>query len=193
MTVEPAARTDWPAPDAALALRVVKLHPDGHVVTEYPGTLVPDAAPAPWVCVRAVWDNRVVALDGLEFHPGDILLEYFSPVHWFNVFAVHAPGPDGFLRGWYANVTYPTGYDPATAPPTLTWHDLYLDVVAVPDGRITVRDEDELEESGLATADPALHRRIVEAREAILRAIGEGAFPFAADRLPDESGTTVRA
>lgn len=193
MTAEPAIRTDWPEPGAASELRVLKLHPDGHVVTEYPGTLVPGAAPAPWVCVRATWTHRLVAMDGLEFHPGDVLMEYFSPERWFNVFAVHEPGPDGALRGWYANVTYPTAYDPATDPPTLTWHDLYLDVVAVPGGRVTVRDEDELEDSGLERTDPRLHRRVVEALDEILRALAAGAFPFAAPGGGNESGTTVRA
>ena len=108
----------WPDGTEPLPLRVVKVAPDGAFVTDYRGEVVPGAAPAPWLCVVAVWDNRLVVLDGLEFHPGDRLLEFFSPTEWFNVFAVHAP--DGVLRGWYANVTHPTRFDPATDPPTLT-------------------------------------------------------------------------
>lgn len=166
----------WPDGTTPLGLRVVKLAPDGGFVTDYPGEIVPGAAPAPWLCVRAVWDNRLMVLDGLEFRPGDVLLEYFSPTEWFNVFAVHAP--DGGIRGWYANVTYPTGYDLGTTPPTLAWRDLFLDVVALPDGRRTLRDEDELADAGLDARDPALLAAILRGRDAIFAHLDRGVFPF---------------
>ncbi len=180
----------WPDPEASLALTVVKLAADGSIVTEYPGAVVPGVAPAPWLAVEAIWRNRLVVLDGLEFHPGDTLLEFFSPDAWFNVFAVHAPG--GALRGWYANVTYPIRFDPAPAPPRLTWHDLFLDVVVLPDGRRSIRDEDELAASGIADADPVLHARILAGRDAILERVRCRIFPFDRDgdeppRPPDES------
>jgi uncharacterized protein len=159
---------------------VVKLAPDGSFVTDYPGEVVVGAAPAPWLCVRAVWDNRLVVLDGLAFHPGDVLLEYFSPSAWFNAFAVHAP--DGARRGWYANVTHPARFDPAANPPTLTWHDLFVDVVAVPGAPPVVRDEDELAASGLAAIDPHLHAAIGCGRDAILAGLAAGAFPFGGRR-----------
>lgn len=167
---------DWPDGDRPASLRVVKLAPDGAFVTDYAGEIEPGAAPAPWLCVRAIWTHGVVALDGLEFHPGDELLEYFSPTEWFNAFAVYAPG--GALRGWYANVTYPTTCDPATDPPTLAWRDLYLDVVVLPDGSRTLRDEDELADAALATGDPALLAAILRGRDAIFARLDRGEFPF---------------
>lgn len=176
MNPTPDAIPPWPDGRSPLLLRVVKLAPDGSFVTDYPGVVVPGAAPAPWLCVRAVWDNRLVVLDGLEFHPGDELLEFFSPAAWFNAFAVHAP--DGRFRGWYANVTHPTIFDPAIAPPTLTWHDLFVDVVAVPGAPPVVRDEDELAESGLIDRDPVLHAAIETARDEVLARIAAGDFPF---------------
>ncbi len=177
--IEPAdIPAGWPSGEHPASLRVVKLAPDGTPVTEYPGEVVPGGAPAPWLCVRATWTYKVVALDGLEFHPGDELLEYFSPTEWFNAFAVYAP--DGALRGWYANVTYPTTIDPATEPPTLGWRDLYLDVVVRQDGTHTLRDEDELEEAGLAEGDPALLAAILRGRDAILGRLERGGFPFGA-------------
>lgn len=172
----------WPElPDGA-ALTVVKLAPDGSEVTRYPGSARATAATAQWVCVAARWTNRRVDLDGLSFVTGDLLLEYFSPVEPFNVFAVYAP--DGRLRGWYANVTYPAALDLATDPPILTWHDLYLDVVALPGGATTVRDEDELDESGLRSSDPALYRAIVAAKDEIVRRIPTAAVPFHGEPAP---------
>lgn len=171
----PAEPPDWPSDRQVGPLQVVKLAPDGSFVTQYQGELLPGAAPRPWLAVRAVWTHPVVVLDGLAFNPGDLLIEYFSPVAWFNVFAVH--DPDGGHRGWYANVTYPTRFNP-DSPPTLTWHDLYLDVVARPGVPPVVRDEDELAASGLKLTEPTLYRRIVAARDEILTFIAEGRFPF---------------
>jgi predicted RNA-binding protein associated with RNAse of E/G family len=82
------------------------------------------------------------------------------------------------LRGWYANVTYPALLDPTTDPPTLTWHDLYLDVVALPDGTTVVRDEDELADSGVATTAPDLHALILAARDELLARRHDHTFPF---------------
>lgn len=166
----------WPPFPTGTGLNVVKLGPDGSEVTRYQGFVRATTDNATWVVVEARWTNRQVDLDGLSFIPGDLLLEYFSPVHPFNAFAVYAP--EGHLRGWYANVTYPSTMDPTTGPATLFWHDLYLDVIAVPDGAILVLDEDELEESGLARTDPGLHRAIVAAKDEIVRRVRVGELPF---------------
>ena len=183
--VWPAAEP-WPELPDGTPLTIVKLAPDGSEVTRYTGAVQAEAATAPWVCVAARWTNRRVDLDGLSFVTCDLLLEYFSPVEPFNVFAVYAP--DGRLRGWYANVTHPATLDLATGPPTLTWHDLYLDVVALPSGATTVRDEDELDEAGLQASDPALYRAIVAEKDEILRRIRMANVPF----LPDPA-TSARA
>jgi len=166
----------WPPLPPGTHLTVVKLDPGGEEVTRYPGVVVDARAPAPWLVVEARWVNRLVDLNGLRFATGDTLHEFFSPDEWFNAFAVFAP--DGTLRGWYANVTHPTTLDPMTDPSTVFWHDLYLDVVALPDGAATVRDEDELAEADLATTDPALHATILAARDEILRRVAARAFPF---------------
>src|SRR5262249_15640704 len=140
-----------------------------------PGVVIDAGAPPPWLALRATWVSREHNLDGLRFVPGDTLHEFFS-LHSFNAFSVFAP--DGTLRGWYANVTHPSRLDTTTEPFTLFWHDLYLDVVALPDGMVVVRDEDELDASGLLTTDPALHATILAARDEVLRRWHAGAFPF---------------
>ncbi len=115
-------------------------------------------------------------MDGLRFVPGDELHEFFSLIESFNVFSVFAP--DGTHRGWYANVTYPTSFSIDQDHLTITWHDLYLDLIALPGGATTVRDEDELAASGLATSDPELHASILTARDRLLALSAHRAFPF---------------
>ena len=157
-------------------LTVVKLAPNGLEVARYPSTVVDAGAPPPWLAVQATWVNRRVVLDGLAFEIGDILHEYFSPTHPFNAFAVHAP--DGTLRGWYANVTHPTTLDLTADLPHLVWHDLFIDLVALPDGTVVVRDEDELADAAIAARDPALHGMILDARDDLLRRFAAAEVPF---------------
>jgi hypothetical protein len=166
----------WPELPPGTALTVIKLDPDGQEVARYPGVVIEAEALSPWVAVQATWVSREHDLDGLLFIAGDMLHEFFSPNHRFNVFAVFAP--DGQLRGWYANVTYPSRLDATTHPMTLIWHDLYIDVVALPGGRVVVRDEDELEESGLRETDRELYDAIRATRDEILALARQRAFPF---------------
>ncbi len=166
----------WASLAPGQSLTVVKWAPDGSEVTRYPGRVMTERVPPGWVAVEARWVNRPVHLDGLDFLPGDTMIEYFSPVARYNAFAVHAP--DGTLRGWYANVTHPATLDLATDPPTLVWHDLYLDIIVLPNGMITVRDHDELAESGLETSAPATHARILTVEADLLRLARAGEFPF---------------
>ena len=157
-------------------LTLVKLAPDGSEVTRYPGVVVETGAPAPWLAVRSIWVNRRIVLDGLALETGDTLVEYFSSAHPFNAFAVLAP--NGTLRGWYANVTHPATLDPGTAPPTLVWHDLFVDLVLLRDGTVVVRDEDELAEAALIDREPALHAAILAARDDLLARAAARAIPF---------------
>ena len=166
----------WPSLAAGTELRIVKLGPDGREATSYPGHVIDCGAPTPWIVARADWVLKPIELDGLRFLPGDRLHEFFSPVEPFNVFSVWSPNGD--LRGWYANVTYPARLELAPDPIALYWHDLYLDVIGLPDGAVTVCDEDELAGSGLASSDPDLHAMIVRARDELLRRFAARAFPF---------------
>jgi predicted RNA-binding protein associated with RNAse of E/G family len=175
-TLSRATQPPWPAIPLGTTLRIVKLAPDGEEVTNYPGVVVDAGDLPPWIALRATWVSREHNLDGLRFVPGDTLHEFFSPAHWFNLFSVFAP--DGTLRGWYANVTYPSRLDTATDPFALFWHDLYVDIVALPDGTVVIRDEDELDEAGLLTTDPVLHAEILAARDELLRRAQARTFPF---------------
>ena len=178
----------WSSLLPAAELTIVKLAPDGSGAARYRGEVVVHRRDS-WLVVRAIWTNRTVELGGLSFCPGDSLLEWFSPRHPFNAFAVFSPA--SHLKGWYANVTHPARLDVATDPPVLIWHDLFLDLVGLPDGSFTVRDDDELFASGLADFDPKLHARILEARSELIQRF-ERRFPPFADASAMPPSQTVR-
>ena len=157
-------------------LTVVKRAPGGSEAARYIAHVVLTNAPAPWIEVEAVWTQRTVDVAGLLFQPGDMLREFFSPVHPFNAFALHSPS--GILKGWYGNVTFPAFLEETTPDLTLIWHDLYLDVVILVDGAIAPLDDDELAASGIPESHPGLARAIEAARRDLIITIPS--FPVAA-------------
>ncbi len=148
----------------------MKLKPDGTEAIRYPGEII--GAPPGWVAARCPWKQRRVDLGYLVFDPNDIFLEFFSLTDSFNAFAIHTS--DGELKGWYCNVTLPSWVE----HDTVYWHDLYIDVIAYPDGRILILDEDELAESNLKLRDPKLHQQILDARDCLVRMATACEYPF---------------
>jgi hypothetical protein len=168
--------TSWRRLAPGRQLTIVKLAPDGSEAARYPGLVVAAPTVDTWVTVAATWTRAPIELDGLAFSPGDQLREWFSPTHPFNAFAVRAPSGD--LRGWYANVTEPARLDVEAEPPLLIWHDLYVDLVGLPDGRFTIRDEDELRASGLRERDAPRYERILDAQAELIRRFRHRLPPF---------------
>ena len=158
------------------AVTVVKLNPSGEEVARYSALVIDEVCPDPWFAVRAIWALKRVDASGLNFEPGDTLIEYFSPGHWFNAFRVIAP--DGRIRGIYGNVTYPTSIAVENGETVVTWHDLYLDVLRLADGTILLADEQELADSGLDQTDPSLFDRIRATADEMLILAKSGKFPF---------------
>lgn len=142
----------------------------------YPGLVVESSLASPWVEIEAHWTAGTISQAHLTFENGDILREIFSPLHPFNAFAAY--NPLGALKGWYANVTYPTLLEELDDRPAVVWHDLFIDIVTTPDGIVAVLDEDELDESGLRTSDPQLHDRILAARDELLERFRNRQPPF---------------
>jgi hypothetical protein len=180
---EPAPPRNWASLVPGTRIIVVKLAPDGMEAARYPGEVVARHEPGDWVIVRASWTHRRIDLDGLSFVPGDELLEWFSPKHPFNAFAVFSP--QGLFRGWYANVSLPAFLQPCDGPedqdlPVLVWHDMYLDLVGLPDGSYALRDEEELQASSLGDQDPELYEAIRDAMEILRRRFSTQLPPFIA-------------
>ncbi len=174
--VDPVTEEHWAGLTPGLAVMALKLAPDGSPRARYRGTIIAITEHEQWVEIEARWTHAPVTVGGLRFAPGDTLREFYSSVLPFNVFAVH--DPSGALRGWYANVTHPTRVDVSEPVPLLIWQDLYLDLVAFPDGSFVSMDDDELAASGLARTDPVLCRRIIAARDELVRRFQARRFPF---------------
>lgn len=144
------------------SITVVKRAPDGSETTRYPGILARTDAPRPWIEVNAIWTHSAVAVSGLVFEPGDTLQEFFSALHPFNAFALFSASRA--FKGWYGNVTFPAFLIGGETDPTLVWHDLYLDVVILPDGSTSLLDDDELAASGIPQSSPLFGQAIEDAR-----------------------------
>ncbi len=170
--LRPDDRPVWAELAPGTKIEVVKLDPGGDEVTRYPGVVLPSPKAGEWLAVEARWIRPEIALDGLRFVPGDTLREYFSSTHPFDAFAIYSP--ENTLRGWYANVTWPSWIDLADTP-VLYWHDLYVDLIALPSGEVVVRDEDELEASDI---DLEIRNMILAARDELLRRFTTREIPF---------------
>ncbi|MCO5218546.1 MAG: arsinothricin resistance N-acetyltransferase ArsN1 [Thermomicrobiales bacterium] len=123
-----------------------------------------------WIAIRAEWELADTVVAGIRFENGGELIEYFSPTKLYNVFCVHDRA--GALTGLYCNVTAPIvisddGHE-------LVWEDRWLDAVKLPDGTITILDEDEYEASGIPSSDPALDLEIRTALEDLLESLRRG-------------------
>jgi predicted RNA-binding protein associated with RNAse of E/G family len=96
---------------------------------------------------------------GVRLPAGTMTVGYFWTARPFNLY--HWVGPHGRTLAHYFNVGDVTRLD----RDLLEWHDLAVDVLATPDGRVQVLDEDELP----ADLAPTLRRYVEAARDRVLR------------------------
>ena len=102
-------------------------------------------------------------LHGIPLQAGNLTVGYFWFDRPYNLY--HWIECDGTTSAWYFNVGDVTSFNGST----LEWHDLAVDILATPSGRIDVLDEDELP----ADLDPALRSRIMHARDVVLGSLTE--------------------
>ncbi|MFD9223192.1 DUF402 domain-containing protein [Streptomyces sp. NPDC060064] len=135
----------------------VRLVKAGRTKIRYPAELVEDNGDR--VTVRAPWAGAGTRDFGfVRFEPGDVFTEYYWRDRWYAVKEVRAG--DGTLKGWYCDITRPALLDGGE----LVVEDLDLDLWVSADLSSVLRlDEDEFEESGLATRDPEAADRAVRA------------------------------
>ena len=97
---------------------------------------------------------------GVELPAGTISFGHFWTERFYNVY--HWLDADGRTLGFYFNLADRT----RIAAAELAWRDLVVDVLATPDGRLDLLDEDELP----AVLEPEVAAHIAAGKAAILDA-----------------------
>jgi Protein of unknown function (DUF402) len=134
-----------PVPGAEIKVRLVK-HARRDV--RYPAVAVRDDGTR--LVVRAPWAGAADRDFGfVRFEDGDVFTEHYWRDRWYSVKEVRTAA--GVLKGWYCDVCRPA----EVSGDTVTAEDLDLDLWVSADGETILRlDEDEFEDSGLASRDP---------------------------------------
>ena len=147
---------------------ITKLDADGEPVVRYPGHLVfGDETVIVACCTWSHPDSLTVG--DLRFDPGDIFIEFYYRLQWFNIFQVY--DTVGSLKGWYCNVARPVEISLGE----IRWQDLSLDLVVLTDGECTILDQEEFEKLPLS---PETRRQAECALDTLKRWTRERRFPF---------------
>lgn len=124
--------------DHIIPIMVRKLDHSGLEVFRYQGRQLQRDAEK--VVLEAYFGfERVVAGD-LLILKGDRFIETFYTRRWYNTFEIHE-AHDDHLKGFYCNVGFPAVLD----GDTVSYRDLALDLVVMPDGSQQVLDRDEFQ------------------------------------------------
>jgi hypothetical protein len=136
----------------AARISVVKYSAYGEEMVRYPA-MVLERLNDERIVVEAHFSLQAHQVGAMLLNLGDRFVERYTRDEWFNILEVHDQATDA-LKGWYCNVSYPAeiGRD------QVSYRDLALDLVVLPDGRQEVLDEDEFAALELPEADMARAR-----------------------------------
>lgn len=124
-------------------ITVIKRDFSGKEQWRYTGTLL--ARTPGYIYLEAFFDREEVVVQGLILKKGDRFLESYFEDRWYNYYEIHSREHD-HLKGWYCNIGYPAEIQGQT----VSYRDLALDLIVLPDGRQIVVDEDEFKELPLS-------------------------------------------
>lgn len=128
-------------------IQIIKCDYAGNHVWEYSGQVIRHEEDL--IVVEAFFDyHKEVNVAGLILKPGDRMIEKFFTRKWYNIFEVYEQKQYD-LKGWYCNITYPT----ILQQDTILYRDLALDLIAFPNGKTILVDEDEFQELPLPQED----------------------------------------
>jgi len=105
------------------------------------------------IVLRAVWRGPGTArvADGVVFELGDVFYEHYYEGQPYGLWQVLTPDETA-LKCWYCNISTPAELRDSE----ITFRDLLLDVLLLPDGRRQVLDRDDLAHALAEGLDPAL-------------------------------------
>ncbi len=154
---------------------VTKLNWRGEKVYSWQGEVWASGRDGASVALRAVWAGPGTARisDEVTFEPGDVFYEHYDAGKPYGLWQVLSPD-EARLKCWYCNISTPAEF----GDDTITFRDLLLDVLLLPDGRHEVLDRDDLTAALAAGLDPALAALAEEATRDVLGLIERRQPPF---------------
>jgi uncharacterized protein len=135
---------------------VIKLNVQREETWRYTGQVLEQDQDS--ILIEARFNRSDLPFHGVTFRENDRFVERYYRNRWYNIFAIHDRDTDQ-LKAWYCNITRPAEIEPGR----IAYVDLALDVLAFPDGRCLVLDEDEfaelpIDEGTRASAGKALEK-----------------------------------
>ncbi|MEJ2262881.1 MAG: DUF402 domain-containing protein [Anaerolineales bacterium] len=128
------------------SVTVIKLDHKGQETWRYQGNVIERQSHC--IILEAHFDREDTYVDSLVLRRGDRFVETYFDDRWYNIFEVH-DRVDDHLKGWYCNIGSPAAF----RDQTVSYRDLALDLLVLPDGRQLVLDEDEFADLPLKQAE----------------------------------------
>ena len=145
---------------------VVKQDAQEKEVWRYPGKILKSTDHS--ILIEARFNHNDANIHGIIFRKNDRFLERYYDDRWYNIYEAH-DRDDDHLKGWYCNVTRPARFEGNK----IVYIDLALDLLAYPDGRFLVLDEDEFEALNL---DPETQKQALAGLDALIKMAREKGF-----------------
>ena len=106
---------------------------------------------------KARFNREDLNFNGVPLRKGDVFLELYPIGEWFNIYEIHDRDTI-LIKAWYCNVTRPV----KIIDGAVFYDDLALDLLAYPDGRYVILDEDEFAEMDLSDEEASSARKGLE-------------------------------
>lgn len=157
----------------AAPVTVTKLNWRGEMVYAWQGAVT--AREGGHVTLRAEWKGpgTVHVAEGVVFEAGDIFYEHYYDGKPYGLWQVLTPD-EAALKCWYCNISTPA----EISGESITFRDLLLDVLLLPDGSVQVLDRDDLARAVAEGLDPALATLAEQGAREVLAMIEQGRPPF---------------
>ena len=128
------------------SIDVVKLNHNGQEVFRYPGWVLSRRAES--ITLEAFFSWGDTPVEDILLQQGDRFVETYFTDRWYNIFEIYAHD-SGVLKAYYCNIGSPAqiSYE------TVSYRDLALDLLVMPDGRQILLDEDEFQQLSLPDQD----------------------------------------
>lgn len=143
-------------------ISIIKLDHLGKETFRYPGTVLEQTDEH--IILEAVFAIFNVPVGPISFNIGDRFVETYYFDRWYNIFEIH-DGNSETIKGYYCNIGMPA----QVSDGELSYRDLALDLLVLPDGRQIVMDEDEFKALGLDEITAQKARHALEELQALFR------------------------